>query len=446
MRRGTRLAAAALALGLLPGMTGCSALGPRDRMVVLPTPEPALVVEEEAGGEAFTVRSTDQFAYRTACSTDGNGFSTPIAFSQGDLYIVYGGPDEPVTLKRVDPRYGFYEEIADLGVLDYEKIGLSPDGRYLLYSQTDRSTETLRLTLVDVGTGEMRCVLQCPRVSTLLTLDFCFSGDGEHFFCWMTYNGSGVSWKEDMEWYGSIQTTLPFPEDVPLNEVLRGDCDAGEAETWIVLEEMEATEAYAMEQVGDPGNAYNKSVVISPDGERAAVSYFSPVLGNVCAFFSGGAEDTAASELYSNLLRNGGEIFQITEDAVLGACFRGDTYQPFLGRGSGVVYWTELADANLRTLRLSPDGLYALSVEYGADGECLVCVYPLDAARQPRRSGRRVLYQSLQSYADLWIAPEQDRVILLSHNYTVEEDVLEKGEAEAVLATEAAYTVTVLEM
>ena len=138
---------------------------------------------------------------------------------------------------------------------------------------------------------------------------------------------------------------------------------------------------------------------------------------------------------------------------------RDGDYLPFLGRGTGsVVYWTELslANANLIDLRLAPDGAHILTAEYGANGECVVCLYPLDAGRQPMQASRRVLYQSLQEYADLLVTPEQDRVVVLSHSYLLAESEVAEAysgdkyaptpRASDASALRASFIATVLEM
>ena len=63
----TRIRFAALLLGLALCATGCSSIGLRDRTVVLPTPEPALTLTDDAAAEAFTVQNIDQFAFQTDC-------------------------------------------------------------------------------------------------------------------------------------------------------------------------------------------------------------------------------------------------------------------------------------------------------------------------------------------------------------------------------------------
>ena len=72
----TRIRFAALLLGLALCATGCSSIGLRDRTVVLPTPEPALTLEDDAAAEAFTVQNIDQFAFQTDCLSPG-GTRTP---------------------------------------------------------------------------------------------------------------------------------------------------------------------------------------------------------------------------------------------------------------------------------------------------------------------------------------------------------------------------------
>ena len=466
----TRIRFAALLLGLALCATGCSSIGPRDRTVVLPTLEPALALTDDAAAEAFTVQNIDQFAFQTDCLSP-NGTRTPIGFAEGHLYIVSGAPGQDLCLKRVDPRYGFYEEAADLGAIDYNDIRLSPDGRYLLYDETDRENGTISLHLFDVEAGESRLVYTCPWATSLLRLDYCFSGDGESFFCWLTYNDNPRIWDADYAWFGGILTMDEDLERVfgqigaerlPLNEVLRGACREGAAETYFTLEKMEETPDYAYGVVGDLGAAYQKEVLVSEDGSRVAITSYNYESGNrTCYIVEDGAENAAESARYTALLQNGGgEILQITPDAVLGTCVREGDYLPFLGRGTGsVVYWPELSlanAANLIDLRLAPDGEHILTAEYGANGECIVSLYPLDAGRQPMRASRRVLYQSLQEYADLLVTPEQDRVVVLFHNYLL----AESGVAEAYSGNEymplprasdasalrASFIATVLEM
>ena len=78
----TRIRFAALLLGLALCATGCSSIGLRDRTVVLPTPEPALTLTDDAAAEAFTVQNIDQFAFQTDCLSPG-GTRTPIGFAEG---------------------------------------------------------------------------------------------------------------------------------------------------------------------------------------------------------------------------------------------------------------------------------------------------------------------------------------------------------------------------
>ena len=81
----------------------------------------------------------------------------------------------------------------------------------------------------------------------------------------------------------------------------------------------------------------------------------------------------------------------------------------------------------------------------GDGGETALWVYELDETGQPRMDTGRLLYQSVQEIASVWVSPDQTRAVILSRSnyYPMAE---EYAGGDALSAPRYAYTITVLEM
>ena len=122
----------ALAYLLLLALSGC-AIQPGDKTVVLPTPRATENANEQTEENDWTVRRIRQCEVVTGCVDEENQ-SVALGWSNGKLYVVEGAAGQAVSVRCVDPRYGFFETCAVLGKIDYERLKLSPDGSALLYT------------------------------------------------------------------------------------------------------------------------------------------------------------------------------------------------------------------------------------------------------------------------------------------------------------------------
>lgn len=95
----------ALAYLLLLALSGC-AIQPGDKTVVLPTPRATENANEQTEENDWTVRRIRQCEVVTDCVDEENQ-SVALGWSNGKLYVVEGAAGQAVSVRCVDPRYGF---------------------------------------------------------------------------------------------------------------------------------------------------------------------------------------------------------------------------------------------------------------------------------------------------------------------------------------------------
>lgn len=447
------LLCALLALGAPLALSGCALLSPHDTTVVLPTLEPQQAFREEEG-TPFSVQRINQYAFSTSCISLRNNLPV-VGWSSGYLYTVDGAPGERVTVRRVDPRYGFYEDCADLGVLNYNNLSLSSDGRYVAYDVTTQEGR-LELHCYTVASKEDRVVAEYLSPSPWLMMNYAWTQDGESFYYWFELNSNGRAWETEWNRYeGALpdqmeQFDLLNAEGFPFNQVLRVDARTGSRSTALVIEEMLCTREY-IEPVGGMETAYGKNVWISPDGALILVNYWLEGTQMRWLLAKDGQEQAAQSRYIEELLIWGGGSMQLTEHYLLGETMQQSQDKewvnvPFLCRdGSSTANLWELSGSTAYLLQLSPDEEHLLAVLSGDGGETALWVYELDETGQPRMDTGRLLYQSVQEIASVWVSPDQTRAVILSRSnyYPMAE---EYAGGDALSAPRYAYTITVLEM
>lgn len=463
-----KLAACALAAALACSAAGCAVLAPRDSTVVLPTLPPQTVPEQESGA-AFSVQHMNQYTLTTSC-VDLSRLTPCVGWSSGSLYIVDGAPGETVTVRRVDPRYGFFEDCADLGVLNYNNLTLSDDGRYVVYDVTTQD-ERLELHCFTVASGEDRVVADYPNPGPWLGVQIAWAEGGSSFFYWFASNDNARVWEAESEKYtDSFYDPMAMfdaleAEGFPFNQVLRVDARTGSRSVALTIDEMACTREYA-ECTGGMEAAYDKDVWVSPDGTRLLAYYWLEGIQTRWLLAQDGQVQQAQSRFIEEQLALGGGILQLADEGLLGETMQMDeakewTRVPFLCRdgSSAVCFWglSESAYVNMQVnstvyyvglnespfvnMQLTPDETHLLVAQSGSAGETAVWVYELDETGQPRMESGQLLYQSVQEVRSVWLSPDQTRAVIIAYSgYATATD----GGPDS--NPRYTFTVTVLEM
>jgi hypothetical protein len=436
----------ALMVLLLALSNGC-ALRPRDKTVVLPTPAREESGDAQEQGVDWTVRKIRQYEYTTR-AVGLDPYTASIGWSEGDLFTVTGAPGEEVAILRVDPRYGFYEECASLGALDYNRLLLSPDGAYALYDSAAEDGQRLRLTLYDVKEGKAHVIADYPNPAPYLMLDFLWSADGRYFFYWLTVNSNDRLYSAEKERYGEIPDLGYYLETIyrsglPLTSIFRCQADTRRLRTVLDLKgEMDADMEYVLKTQDYFPSCY-KTALITRDGGKLLALYQRDqrsVLSLVDCETGAYLDQERAS--YTHMLERSAVLSrQVTDQYLCGIDLSGDKYIPFVSSGGRIIYLTALTRESDLTFQLTPDEKHIITVEQSADGACGIYLYQFLPDAAAPVSGRRLLYQTTRSVYDVIITPDQKQILICAKNGGMENAAFIWEEYP-----QNVYTITVLEL
>ena len=169
---------------LLSVLSGCS-YHTYTKTIILPDQSQSSVPEDSDSDSDWELKKMYQYQY-TSTNFSGNldGLSSTIGWSGDDdtLYTLDGAPEEEVVVYKVDIRYGFYDQCSSLGVLNYNHMQISPDGKYVLYDAVNPETGKLLLYLHTVSEQTTSELMEFPNPSPYLELNFIWTQNGSSFF------------------------------------------------------------------------------------------------------------------------------------------------------------------------------------------------------------------------------------------------------------------------
>lgn len=438
----------ALAYLLLLALSGC-AIQPGDKTVVLPTPRATENANEQTEENDWTVRRIRQCEVVTGCVDEENQ-SVALGWSNGKLYVVEGAAGQAVSVRCVDPRYGFFETCAVLGKIDYERLKLSPDGSALLYTVRKEMGET-ELYLYRVKQKKAEKVADIPFLSPYLGVDFCWTADGSRFFYWVTSSFSDKPYQMEMEMYGGeVPPTQEYwariRGNIYLNQIMRGDAKTGNVKTVLAMHSEMPISENRMEVFGeDLATAFLKEVSPSEDGSCVLARYLSQEELSwkyVYADCETGEYKMRQIERLENLIPTGKSysIEQVTQDGFLLNTYekkdvsielyqeRG-TLKKISSMNSGEYWYTDM--------QMAPDGSHVLAVEHRMDGESAVSVYSTEDG------GRKLLYQTARPIVSVHVTPDGKQVLICTVSGT---QVTENQDGYVEDDNKVAFIVTILEI
>ncbi len=428
---------------------GC-ALRPRDKTVVLPTPNREEQTAQQEQGSDWTVRKIRQYEYATR-AVGLDPYTTSVGWTQGDLFTVSGAPGEEVSILRVDPRYGFYETCAELGVIDYNRLLLSPDGAYALYDSVDEKGQYIFLTLYDVATGEKHVIADYVNPGPYLMLDFAWSGDGAYFFYWFTVNDNDRIYRREEERYGGLPGVEYYFENIffrglPLTSVIRCRADTRSKSTVLDLKgEINGDVEYAYKSMDLSAFCY-EDVFVTDDGSKLLALYKKyDSSASVLVECGSGAYLQQENASYEHLLeRDYVFSIQVTPQYIAGISVGGDRIVPLVSSGSRVTYLNALASNVYIDMKITPDEEHIITVEHGEEGSSGVYLYQFLPDAAAPVSGRRLLYQTTRSIYDVRVTQDQKQILIFIKNEGAEL-VMENSYLEDEYPA-ALYTVVILEL
>lgn len=187
-----RLTAAFLLITLT--LTGCSVRN-YTKTGLLTVSEKTGQGAASSGSDALSPKKIYQYEYR---SSNRSGLDQELLSSFGWsgsdllLYTLNGGSGEEITVEQVNVRYGFHETAASLGVLNYNHILLSPDGKYVVYDTVNSSGENLELRLYSISGQSEQIIASFPFANAVASFNMTFSSDGSSLFYWFVPNYEAI--------------------------------------------------------------------------------------------------------------------------------------------------------------------------------------------------------------------------------------------------------------
>ena len=445
MKRRLKMALACL---MLLALSGC-AIQPGDKTVVLPTPAAAEGNDAQAEENDWTVRRIRQCEVVTGCVDEENQ-SVALGWNNGKLYVTEGSGGGAVSVRCVDPRYGFFETCAVLGRISYEKIRLSPNGSAVLYTVRKDTGET-ELYLYRVEEKKNEQIAEIPFLSPYLGVDFCWTADGSRFFYWVTASYSDMAYQTEMEIYGgevppSQEYWARVRGNTYLNQVMRGDTKTGNVKTVLVMHSEMPINANRTEAFGgDLGAAFQKEVLPSADGSYV----LARCLNEEDLSWKSVYVDCETSEYQmrriermENLIRVGTyyDFCQVAEgDFILNTYEREEVgIYRYREKGSMQKIASMNANENWYTdVQMTPDGEHILAVEHNVNGESAVVVYSAEDG------GRKLLYQTSRPVSSVRVTPDGNQVLICTVSGT---QVTENQDGYVEDDNKVAFIVTILEM
>lgn len=452
-------------------LCGCS-YNSYTKTVLLPAQNLDSSLQKENSDGDWELKKMYQYQY-TSTNTSGwdEGLSTSIGWSGEDhtLYTLHGSSGQPVTVNKVDIRYGFYEKCADLGVLYYNHMELSPDGKYVLYSTTDEEQNLIHLFLYSISDQTTQKIAELPEFVPFLSLRFIWSRDSACFYYWYTIDtglieqiDKGLIDKFNLEelityyydLYGMSEDTTVW------QQILSYDLASGQISSIysIPLENSFSLNVfYALERELFPSSDGSK--VLIKIGTNLAPLIYDKVTGQI-------------QKIPENLFYDFGVVpeefsyYGLTNSTIYTSNNKYESIMFLTEEKGNYIISDYMATAAYTSLQLSRgkflisnDGKHMVDVETNDSGESLILVYNYtpNISGEPTISGGQLLYQTTDDITHLSVTPDDRYIILFTEQQLSKESVYSdsgSGSVNSEISTKEAeahaqsyqYKITVLEL
>lgn len=385
------------------------------KTVVLPTQNPDVNPESRTTDEDWTLKKIYQYQY----SSSDVSYSSKNLFSSigwaGDehlLYTVDGGRGEEVTINKVDIRYGFYEECANLGTLNYNQMQLSPDGKYLLYDLDSEDGSRVILNLYSIADQTTRQITTLPNPHPLLMMNYIWSGDGNNFFFYFTplrdselleKLSNAEEYREELtDYYESLLTSEE--NDNFLFKIMGYNMNEGQVK-YLAHIGQQPTDSPSL-------SSLKQEVFSNADGSILLSMEIDEFSFSIIDLTTDDKTLTLSSENYYDL---GFELpfyaYQITSHYI---CAKDDYNQSIyfidLKSPDTVLSNSTLIEQN--AIFLTNDESHALQIEYGDNDESLIYLYTCAKDDPSTLTGKTLLYQTKDRLSEITITPDDKHIII----------------------------------
>lgn len=445
---------------LLSVLCGCS-YHTYTKTIILPDQSQSSVPEDSDSDSDWELKKMYQYQY-TSTNFSGNldGLSSTIGWSGDDdtLYTLDGAPEEEVVVYKVDIRYGFYDQCSSLGVLNYNHMQISPDGKYVLYDAVNPETGKLLLYLHTVSEQTTRELMEFPNPSPYLELNFIWTQNGSSFFFWFAPDYLRL---EMMDYkpgiFEEFFKTLLSEEGLPLTQLSVYDITSEQTICLLTLD----PEVFFYED-GFIFSSFYRTVLPNADGSRAVITQKDEYLPYI--YEKSTQKVTPADmELFDSygILPEDFAYIGITNHNICARNAYDNTILFLTGTGSNLRIKDYMAvesfskDSALLNVQkdfksvLSNDEKHMITIECGNSGESLVYLYDYhaDSSTPQTLSGRTLLYQTPDNISEISITPDDRHIILKTQEATVRNAFVYDTESdEPMVSTLFKYTIVVLEL
>lgn len=413
------------------------------KTVVLPTQNTDVNPESRATDEDWTLKKIYQYQYSSSdTSYSSKGLLSSIGWAGDEhlLYTVDGGREEEVTINKVDIRYGFYEECANLGTLNYNQMKLSPDGKYLLYDTNSEDNSQVILNLYSIGDQTTSQIITLPNPHPYLMIDYIWSGDGNNLFFYFTLNRDSefldklseldeYQLEELMDYYISLYTSEE--QDNLLFKIMGYNIDDGQVK-YLAHIDQHATDFPSLYPL-------KKEVLSNADGSILLSMDMDNFSFSIIDSTTDANNLTLSTNYYYNLgFQSPFYIYQVTSNYI---CAKGDYNELicFINSKSPDIVLTDPALVGQNDVLLTNDESHALQIEYGDDDESYIYLYTCAKDDPSTLTDKTLLYQTKDKLSDITITPDDKQIIIrtqaedsfsrYSYNENYEEKYAEENDA-----------------
>lgn len=442
-------------------LSGCS-YQTYTKTVVLPSRNKESAAESPTEDGDWTLKRIYQYQYASNNvlysdiytingSSDTNRYQTSYGWS-GDEHLLYtldGGKGEEVIINKVDIRYGFYEECANLGLLNYNQMQLSPDGKYLLYDVNSDDGNSVNLNLYCIADQSTKQILEFPHTDPSFVLDFTWAGDGSCFFAWFALSKDATMIDKIFSENNASELS-DYYKSILITE--EGESLFNQLIYYNLKDEQRKHISYFNENYIDNESIMDSIVTIIPstDGSRILVKYN---MGFEFSIINTSTEEII--NLESSYIASYGidpqpYLFSQITDNYICAFDNNDSTKYFINYEIPDIRISKPSIPENRFL-LTNDETHLIQIEYGDNKETLVYLYTCSNNNPKTLTEKTLLYQCKDEISMMSVTPDNKYIILHTQNnnelsYSSNEATDADGNYLEQRTISADYLITVLEL
>lgn len=386
------------------------------KTVVLPIQNTDANSESHTTDEDWTLKKIYQYQYSSSdISYSSKGLLSSIGWAGDEhlLYTVDGGRGEEVTINKVDIRYGFYEECANLGILNYNQMQLSPDGKYLLYDTDSEDGSQVILNVYSIADQTTRQIITLPNPYPYLMMDYIWSGDGTNFFFYFTLNRDSelmdklsntevYGLEELMDYYNTLFTS----EEIGnlLFKIMGYNIDEDQVKYLADIDQQSTDSPSLFPLQKEVLSNADGSILISMDMDDFSFSIIDSTTDD--------NNLTLSPDYYYDLgFQSPFSIYQITSNYI---CTKGDYNELiyFINAKSPDTVLTDPTLIGENDILLTNDESHALQIQYGDDDESYLYLYTCTKDNPSTLTDKTLLYQTKDKLSDITITPNDKQIII----------------------------------